>query len=378
MTVLSGRNGAGKTNILRAIEWAARSAVRPIADEKLFGPASHVELYFSLSGNDYRYQIRTERERPDSLKQPKSLFERLFLLRGQDWSPLITRDGRKIELHEDRTTVVVEVDVSALPAAMSLLPDSSVIIHCERALHFLSAIKYYPLDEPERPKFSAAIRFSDLAKVLSEEDQGPRSSILARLIQLAIERPDDYEELKSLIGPQGLSIIKDVTLIYVSLSADDKDPLPKSGRVTPDIKNLLNPNDIYIVCNFHVASEEEDSGSYQYQDLSFGTRRLIRLFTHMIYDRNSVMLLEQPEDGIHPGLLHKVIPQLRAYADSRQFMLASHSAEIFNRVTPQEIRLVELTGAGTIVRALSGPELEAASDYLKSEGSLADFIRLME
>jgi hypothetical protein len=56
-----------------------------------------------------------------------------------------------------------------------------------------------------------------------------------------------------------------------------------------------------------------------------------------IYDKSAVLLLEQPEDGIHTGVLHKLIPLLKSYTG--QFLIASHSSEIFNRMEPEEIRL---------------------------------------
>jgi predicted ATPase len=86
------------------------------------------------------------------------------------------------------------------------------------------------------------------------------------------------------------------------------------------------------------------------------------------------MLLEHPEDGIHRAPLRKLIDLLQGYSDRSQLIVASHSAAVFNTVTPDVIRLVTIEQGTTKVRALTQREAHAAARFLDEEGSLADFI----
>ena len=72
------------------------------------------------------------------------------------------------------------------------------------------------------------------------------------------------------------------------------------------------------------------SGSLDFEDLSAGTRRLIRLLVSLIFDQSNVMLVEHPEDSIHRGLLIKLLDILRGYSDQSQLILSSHSSVVFN------------------------------------------------
>jgi predicted ATPase len=91
------------------------------------------------------------------------------------------------------------------------------------------------------------------------------------------------------------------------------------------------------------------------------------------------MLLEHPEEGIHRGLLRKLVDLLRDYSDQTQLIVTSHSPVVFNTLDPESVRLVTMENEGlTKVRALSPDELGVADRYLEEEGSLSDFLETVE
>ena len=90
------------------------------------------------------------------------------------------------------------------------------------------------------------------------------------------------------------------------------------------------------------------------------------------------MLLEHPEDKIHPGLLRKLIDLLRNYADESQLIVASHSPAVFNSLGPDSIRLVTMDQGETKARAFSPSEIGIVGNYLEEEGSLSDFLETVE
>ena len=115
-----------------------------------------------------------------------------------------------------------------------------------------------------------------------------------------------------------------------------------------------------------------------HEELSLGTRRLFRIIVSMIYEKSSVLLLEHPEDGIHAGLLNKLIPLLKTYADPAQFVITSHSSNVFDQLEAQDIRLVTMEDGDTHVRALTEKETQIAQKFMSKEGSLSEFLETVQ
>ena len=117
--------------------------------------------------------------------------------------------------------------------------------------------------------------------------------------------------------------------------------------------------------------------AFGFDDLSYGTKRLLTIVTSIIFDRSTVLLIEQPEDGIHIGLLNKLTPMLRAYSEDMQFVLASHSRDVLDRFHPSELRLVSLNAGKSSARALTESEIAMAERFIAEEGPLSDFIETL-
>jgi len=114
------------------------------------------------------------------------------------------------------------------------------------------------------------------------------------------------------------------------------------------------------------------------EGLSHGTRRILSMVLSLILDESSVYLIEQPEDGIHAGLTEKLIGLLRAYASPAQVIMATHSTDLLNQLDPDEVRLVTIDAGKTAVRSLSDKERSVARKYLTEDGTLSEFLSLVE
>jgi predicted ATPase len=104
------------------------------------------------------------------------------------------------------------------------------------------------------------------------------------------------------------------------------------------------------------------------------------LLLALLYDKNSTLLIEQPEDGIHSGLLKKLLPICFQYAKhyNKQLIIATHSSEIINLFQPENIRLVKMTENGTKVSPLDKERMPFIRDYIENEGALFDLIEAMD
>src|SRR5260221_8912912 len=84
LVALIGRNGAGKTNVLKGIEWLARTAtsLEPLSEERplLHGPQPlAVAVDVELSGRPYRYSLTRTVTIVPAVRESPMKMERGFL-----------------------------------------------------------------------------------------------------------------------------------------------------------------------------------------------------------------------------------------------------------------------------------------------------------
>jgi predicted ATPase len=115
---------------------------------------------------------------------------------------------------------------------------------------------------------------------------------------------------------------------------------------------------------------------FPFSQLSDGTRRVIRAITGLVFDQRSLMLLEQPENSIHPGLLRKLIDVFRSYSTSSQVIFTTHSPDVLDVLGPNEVVFISAPEGATKARRLSPAEVRRAKKYLKESGSLSEYIEL--
>src|SRR5207249_4889664 len=119
-------------------------------------------------------------------------------------------------------------------------------------------------------------------------------SVQMRLLHLSLAMKPQFEELKTLLGENGLGLLADIRVEPVEVRLRGR----PAGERTED---AVEP--AYAI-SFMPGTGLAGSGQwFRYSGLSAGTWRILQLLTYLIFDKNSCMLLEQPEDSIHPGLL---------------------------------------------------------------------------
>ncbi len=182
-----------------------------------------------------------------------------------------------------------------------------------------------------------------------------------RVLSLALTNQASFEEVCSLLGPDGLGLLDNIGLNILGGGKEDTGEGQRFYQLTfaPGMRRRDRPS------------------LFDFGDLSSGTRRIIRIIVSLLFDHSSVMLLEHPEDDIHAGLLHKLIDILRVYSDRCQLIIASHSAAVFDVLEAKSVRLVTMSDGETKVRALTAEELDAARKYLEEEGTLSEFLEVV-
>ncbi len=95
--------------------------------------------------------------------------------------------------------------------------------------------------------------------------------------------------------------------------------------------------------------------------LSDGTLRFICLATLLLQPRRlmpSLILLDEPELGLHPVALTLLVEMLRGASMQRQILAATQSVTLLDQLTPDEVIVAEQHDGASTFRHLDEPSLE--------------------
>ncbi|VWB92856.1 DNA replication and repair protein RecF [Burkholderia lata] len=368
ITALVGRNGAGKTNILQAIEWLGGliSGTAPDADD-LDGENGRMAVEFELDSGHYWYSVNRHSRydfSSDNTPEVVSNFEEeLYRVDASGRQELfMKRQGEKVNFSDSSEPLLLSESKSAINSVLSILPKND-----ERRLALLliwgyfNRIAYYSLSEETRPSDVIFVLSSDYQKWLNGfgnwKSVDPEGTVM-QIIRLFLDDQETFGELKALLGADHLDLISDLKVETIPLRSPEK-------------VSDHSPNNVAYMVEFCPSGHTR---YFSFHRLSFGTKRVIQMAVSILGDKFNVAMIEQPEDGIHPALLYKIIPVLRSYCPGKQVIIASHAPSVLNNLDPSEIRLVELANGRTYARSLNEIEITAARNYLDREGPLADFV----
>jgi AAA15 family ATPase/GTPase len=378
--VLIGRNGAGKSNILKAIEWAALAASgnESKKDTTPFDfKQGKVSFEFVIESNLYLYTLESEKEfllKDGETVQKTMMVESLSLSQDGNWIPLFNRSGEKLSLSAYfgpglASTLNVSDTLPSLVALQSFLQqDHAFRAIAEKIARFFSSVKYYPLqafEGKEEGLSSLAVEDKEYKTWVSNKFQGDgeSSNLIYKILHLYLTQREKFEELKSLLGENGLGLIHNIVVRSFSPGGDEK-------------KNRLTDSFYFHFTSFYPTQDLEKS--VRFNDLSYGTKRIISLLVSILFDSSSVSLIEQPEDGIHAGLVHKLAGLLESYAEGAQFVIATHSITILNHTNPEDVRIVTMSDAVTQAVALDERQVGAAKKYLEQDGTFSEFLDMIK
>jgi hypothetical protein len=361
--VLLGRNGAGKTNILSAVSWAASMA---LPQEPAYGENAHVELTFRIGRAVYVYDVQRSKRVLEDNKTPQTYFKEILSRRQGRAAPIVIfeRDGAEVRIQNMPGTGTINTELPALNLLASVGSRNSIMPDIDEVVGFLSGVKYYPLLSLVYPTARSSNGVF-LGSAYEEWKKRPARSVLTdedmnlSLIQAALEQSEKFDEIKALLDHRGLGVLDRVSVVDISPEQSG----PTKSRI--------------VAIFFSPPGTPDDHPGYTFAQLSMGTQRIIQLISQIVLDRITVALIEQPEDGIHPALLRKLIGILKAYSIAFDFILTSHSPDVFNAVAPSQVRMVSMDGVRTRAIALTRSQIDLARQYMEDSGTLAEFLESM-
>ena len=182
-------------------------------------------------------------------------------------------------------------------------------------------------------------------------------------------------------GSQLAAVVANWTLEFPETLAEFTDIV---RRCIPEMKRVFTRSS--SAGHVKLMFEQVDGEQFEAHEVSDGVVLFAGLIAHALEaPPNALVLLEEPERGLHPRRLNELVDLLRTLVERRktQFVMATHSPALLNvlRDEPEAILLFRRTPNGTEIRQLSEvPELaesltRADPGELLSEGAFNEGFR---
>ncbi|HMQ78521.1 MAG TPA: AAA family ATPase [Ignavibacteria bacterium] len=148
----------------------------------------------------------------------------------------------------------------------------------------------------------------------------------------------------------------------------------KDIRLSKNINVNLNEDNI-IISNIIMEFNVNDDW-VPWDWLSDGTKRLFYIISEVSLTYGGIILIEEPELGIHPHQLHILMDYIKSKSTNNQFIISTHSPQVLNCLKPNELEKIiisKMSQNGSTFRHLNEVEIKKANVYMKEVGYLSQY-----
>lgn len=363
LNILIGDNGAGKSNFLEFID-----GIFIDISEISYGPLYNrsraltyeIDLEYVYRGDIYLFHLSSFTQKlknaPDreiikfsKYKNGKNVFKNLEIpWNGESANPaeleMLINEVKKFDIGYyalDLITFNLPPEIDYISAPGKFIIQSSTGSVSEEGYNGYISSLFKSLSDDVEQKFEGL----NLQKIKQEE-------VKNTLFELFDESKRDYRYLYLL---RKYTPVSDLRL-------NENLNIYKTGN------NIIVDN---FVLNFKV------NGNWlPWSFLSDGTKRLFHIVTETVLTNNDIVLIEEPELGIHPSQLYLLMEFLKGQAENKQIILSSHSPIALDILETDEldnIIITKRTRKGTRMYHLNEVQISKANAYIKKVGKLSDY-----
>lgn len=351
LNVIIGNNGSGKTNFLDYL-----NTVLSFNFEKIIG--YNAELIFT-GKNKYKFKIR------DTIS---------------NW--LIPKDSLQ------KKNISIQYAVNEELKLFDSIYDPEFLIEKDNINYEVFILKYGTpnkqliVDQPTSINFG----LTEFGLQVSEFDEESifSISIYSKIISLlSLMKDFKSDEFNSQLIEslnQFFSILANELATYTNI---------KNIRLYPDFRVDLNNESKEIFLKNLYLEFYENFEWKTYDRLSDGTKRLFYLiseitshlqneiFNDNFSKRQKIILLEEPELGIHPHQLHKLMLFIKEQSKEKQIILTTHSPQVLDILNADELDRIIVCKydqqLGTQLNHLTEEQIKKGQMYMQDEGFLSDY-----
>jgi len=382
LSVLIGPNGAGKTNILQGIAlltaWRDPAGAQPARLKGRAPGDAQVTAAFRVDGESLA--LRSTLRFQDSEDAPQAIAAlkdewrsgRLSAPNATGWVDIpvtFLLDARQAGRSVRRAPRGSPLDQPMTAELVQFYPAHAAAM--EQVVAFRHRIRYYGASQFTDPaQCPAGLEINQDGALVGPATAGrAHRQFLFDLYQLTRAAPARYDAYLTLVGPTGLKLLSSLRWQTLSLSSRALESRTRGGaRAARRERVLVVPTVI------------RDGDRLSFSQLSEGTLRALALVFYLMTDHSDLLLLEEPEVGVHRGLLVSLLELIRNQSRHQQIVISTHSDFVLDYVAPENVFAVKRTARGkTTVRGLtegtSQKDMIALRDYLRTEGSLGEYWR---
>jgi len=355
VTVLVGRSGTGKSNLVQAIRFLRNllldpneavtyefgwERIVPVGESR---PKTSIEVWFSVPGEENDYTYRIAFGMPGAQAQfPGQIFlreERLSL--GKE--PLFSRVKKDNNQWEwEKVPKVAPIPHHSDGPMLGLFPSLQAVVFANVALS--KGIGYYHFPATTLSSLSIPQQGNLWQKIPGLSDSGANYLKVVLDITQNLHHPNIRKNL--------LASLKVVNPSIESVELD----------------SVINPQRAIVG---HKAADRVFALSLEQE--SDGLRRF---YAHLLalYQTPSKLTLvfEEPENAIFPGALSVLADEFKAASreDRGQVILTTHNPTLLDSFDVDDVRVVEMQDGKTAVGPLSKEQRESVKDHLLTTGEL--------
>lgn len=336
---LVGKNGAGKSNFLKALEFLASSMSLPLESVfQLHGGIETVRYRTSSRSRPGNFGIRVDFTLPGNI-EGYYVFE-IKAMPGFQFKVVreqcvagpasFDREGDQVKITLPGITPRVIEDALLLPLLGGTKEFEPVVV-------LLGGIQVFSLE----PRLIQELQKPDAGLSL-KGDGSNLASVLKSLPEASLAR------LCELLG----SVVPGVTSVS---------PVKHGKSLT-----------LKFTQKWQSETGEEEI-SHEAFAMSDGTMRIVGILCAFLQtSRPSIIALEEPESTIHPEALNSLLETIRGFASTTQVIVTTHSPDLLDCkwMEPENIRVVSWSDGITRIQKLSEAGAETLRNHLMGAGEM--------
>ena len=110
------------------------------------------------------------------------------------------------------------------------------------------------------------------------------------------------------------------------------------------------------------------------QEISVGTLQTIALLVAALSPGIPLVVIEEPENSIHPWALRNLVEAFRAASEKRQIILTTHSPILIDQLKPEEIWVVRKPGTETKIDPLLSLDPSLKESWGQGKFTLSEYL----